>query len=213
MSADTPPRRRDAERTREAILAAAEKLFASRGYERTSLQLIGEAAGFSRGTASYFFGSKDELYRAVLERVHLEYQRSSAEVFSRLDEGADLEDLLHELVEMYFNQPQRFVWLVERELLRGSQTLSDVTARQSALEDDLAHIERLVQRHLQPVDARQLYVTIVALGWFPTIGASSMFAALGVDWSDPAYRESYRNFVVRMLLDGLRARRDDVGDG
>ncbi|MDP9362946.1 MAG: TetR/AcrR family transcriptional regulator, partial [Chloroflexota bacterium] len=62
-------RTRDADRSREAILDAAEALFAERGYEGASLQEIGRAAGVSRGTPGYFFGSKERLYQAVLERA------------------------------------------------------------------------------------------------------------------------------------------------
>ncbi|MFL5515352.1 MAG: TetR/AcrR family transcriptional regulator, partial [Gemmatimonadales bacterium] len=58
---------RNAERTRAAILQAAERLFATKGYEATSLTDVGAAAGVSRGTPGYFFGSKAELYRAVLD--------------------------------------------------------------------------------------------------------------------------------------------------
>ena len=50
------------------MLDAAERLFADRGYESTSLTEVGAAAGVSRGTPGYFFGSKEQLYRAVLER-------------------------------------------------------------------------------------------------------------------------------------------------
>jgi len=55
-------------RTREAILDAAEEVFAEQGYDSTSLQVIGTRAGVSRGTPGYFFGSKPDLYQAVLER-------------------------------------------------------------------------------------------------------------------------------------------------
>ncbi|NJL73405.1 MAG: helix-turn-helix transcriptional regulator [Candidatus Competibacteraceae bacterium] len=71
-------RTRDAERSREAILSAAEELFAQKGYEATSLQEIGELAGVSRGTPGYFFGAKEHLYQAVLERV-LKAEHDAAE--------------------------------------------------------------------------------------------------------------------------------------
>src|SRR5947207_15793219 len=58
---------RNAERSRTAILRAAERLFATQGYEATSLNDVGAAAGVSRGTPGYFFGSKPELYQAVLD--------------------------------------------------------------------------------------------------------------------------------------------------
>lgn len=60
---------RDPERTREAVLGAAQRaaqrLFARKGYALTSLKAIGEEAGVLRGTPSYFFGSKEGLYVAV----------------------------------------------------------------------------------------------------------------------------------------------------
>src|ERR687884_363647 len=77
---------RDGERTKESILAAAEDLFARQGFERTSMQQIGEAAGFARSTPAYFFGSKDALYEAVLARV---VARAEEELSSAHDAGAD----------------------------------------------------------------------------------------------------------------------------
>jgi AcrR family transcriptional regulator len=56
---------RDGERTKEAILIAAEDCFARRGYEGTSMQEIGEAAA----RPPTFFRSKEALYEAVLTRV------------------------------------------------------------------------------------------------------------------------------------------------
>ena len=63
-----PDRTRDADRSRGAILDAAERLFAEQGFDATSLTQVGGAAGVSRGTPGYFFRSKAELYRAVLDR-------------------------------------------------------------------------------------------------------------------------------------------------
>src|SRR5919199_556696 len=68
MAEQNSERLRDPERTREAILAAAEDRFARLGFEGTSLQQIAEAAGVARSTPAYFFGTKQELYDAVLAR-------------------------------------------------------------------------------------------------------------------------------------------------
>ena len=68
--APTVPRdkERNAARSRELILDAAERLFANQGYPATSLSDVGKDAGLSRATPGYFFGSKAELHHAVLER-------------------------------------------------------------------------------------------------------------------------------------------------
>src|SRR5215472_4274810 len=65
----TTRRARDASRSRRALLDAAERLFAERGFEATTMADIGAAAEPSAGAAAYFFGSKEQLYRAVLGRA------------------------------------------------------------------------------------------------------------------------------------------------
>src|SRR5213079_1883879 len=75
------PRIRDADRSRTTILGAAEALFAERGFEAVSLQEIGDAAGLSRGTPNYFFGSKQDLYVAVLERVFADREEATTRAF------------------------------------------------------------------------------------------------------------------------------------
>ena len=80
-----PPRKRDAERTRTALLDAAERVFGEHGYDGASIAAIAAAAGFSRGTPGYFFGSKDELYRAVLERGYGRARAALAPVHERAD--------------------------------------------------------------------------------------------------------------------------------
>jgi AcrR family transcriptional regulator len=55
--------------TREAILAAAERLFAEHGVNAVSLRYISETAGQGNNTAvSYHFGSKTELIRAIVRK-------------------------------------------------------------------------------------------------------------------------------------------------
>ena len=74
--ASIPDRERNPARTRAAILDAAEKLFAAKGFEATSLNEVGTAAGVSRGTPGYFFGSKADLYQAVLDRSFTEVREA-----------------------------------------------------------------------------------------------------------------------------------------
>src|SRR5262245_47531411 len=45
---------------------AAIRLFAERGYRETSLQDVGEAAGISRGSVAWHFGSKAGLLEAIV---------------------------------------------------------------------------------------------------------------------------------------------------
>jgi AcrR family transcriptional regulator len=54
--------------TKTRILDAAEELFMEHGFEATSLRLITTAAEVNLAAANYHFGSKEELFQAVLTR-------------------------------------------------------------------------------------------------------------------------------------------------
>src|SRR5258708_11049429 len=55
--------------TRRQLVAAATTLFATRGYEATSIEAVLEEAGVSRGALYHHFEDKRALFEAVLEAV------------------------------------------------------------------------------------------------------------------------------------------------
>src|SRR5918999_3493174 len=62
-----PGRRPGESGTREAIAGAARRLFAERGYDRTTIRAIAAEAGVDPALVVHFFGSKEALFRAVIE--------------------------------------------------------------------------------------------------------------------------------------------------
>jgi len=66
---DAPRRRSSGEETRAAILAAAERHFAERGFEAARLEDIAADVGIRRAAIFYYFPDKHELYAAVLDEV------------------------------------------------------------------------------------------------------------------------------------------------
>src|SRR5438477_4352893 len=54
--------------TKTRILDAAERLFVEHGFEATSLRSLTSAAGVNLAAVHYHFGSKEELFQAVLTR-------------------------------------------------------------------------------------------------------------------------------------------------
>lgn len=88
-----------ADRTRERLIQAAERLFLEHGFDGTSLRLITSKAGVNVGAVNYHFGGKEALFEAMLARrldaLHAgrlalldEYERSAG------DTPLDCEQLL-----------------------------------------------------------------------------------------------------------------------
>jgi AcrR family transcriptional regulator len=69
----------------QRLLAAATRLFAEQGYDRTSVQEIVEAAGVTKGALYHYFGSKDDLLHEVYARV-LRLQQERLDQFADADE-------------------------------------------------------------------------------------------------------------------------------
>jgi len=61
-------RRRDAAATRQALLDAAAKLFAERGFDRTTVRDIAKLAGVNQSLLFRYFGSKDAVFEEVIAR-------------------------------------------------------------------------------------------------------------------------------------------------
>lgn len=57
----------------KAMLDAAKDLVLAHGTDKTTLAMIGEAAGYSRGLATYRFGSKAGLYDALCKSISREW--------------------------------------------------------------------------------------------------------------------------------------------
>src|SRR5438270_518193 len=125
-------RTRDAERTKEAILIAAEDRFARLGFDGTSLQQIGEAAGGARSTPAYFFRSKEALYDAVLARAVTRAQEAMARAYAEEDEDRSAEDAVESYVGAFLDflgHDRNFVRLIQREALADGSRVAEFFGR------------------------------------------------------------------------------------
>ena len=69
MSSDAPARRMTRDERREQILDAATGVFAEGGYAGTSTDQVARAANVSQPYVVRLFGTKEELFREVFDRV------------------------------------------------------------------------------------------------------------------------------------------------
>lgn len=201
---------RDAERSKEAILRAAGDLFAEEGFDGVSLGQIAARAGLSRGTPSYFFGSKAELYMAVLERAFEERERATRRACEPLVSWANSEnddpirDPLSKAVSGYLDflsQHPAFLKLILREELAGASHLQGVPRASKAIEETFEAVRSVAEeRGLRPFDVKEVVLVFVSLTFFPSAQRSTFMASLERDLDDATARRRHVELVVSQLL-------------
>src|SRR6266550_8774628 len=93
-------KRKSAEERRESVLDAAFEEFAARGLDGASTEAIAEKAGISQPYVFRLFGTKKELFKAVVSRCF----RQTLEVFQRAAEGKRGEEALGAIGKAYVEE-------------------------------------------------------------------------------------------------------------
>jgi len=78
--------------TRDQIVAVATRLFATHGYDGTSIEAVLSAAGVSRGALYHHFAGKEALFEAVVQAVS---DRITVELTETISDRTDPLDALH----------------------------------------------------------------------------------------------------------------------
>lgn len=215
MPVETKERERNATRSRELILDAAERLFAEHGYAGTRLSDVGRAAGLSRATPGYFFGSKADLLRAVLERCFEEVRRAVREGRDRaLASGQAPEVVLAGAVSDYFDfvaARPAFVRLIQREALGGGATLDGLPLGLATGQEMIAALtQELGLEEADPSDVTHLLFSLIALSWFPHIQGATLGRVIGLDSTAPDFLAERKRHVTELFSGWLAARRREA---
>jgi AcrR family transcriptional regulator len=86
---------------REAILCAAEELFATNGFNAVSVRDIAQAAGANPGSVTYHFKTKDGLLLEIYQRHCGPMNRRRSELLAAAMRVRDLQDRLEAIVRAY----------------------------------------------------------------------------------------------------------------
>jgi TetR/AcrR family transcriptional regulator len=200
---------RDASRSRAAILDAAESVFAERGFTASSLGEIASAAGLSRATPSYFFGSKDQLYTAVLQRVFEEREAATERVFqpvmawARQESRQTLSSAMTEAVSGYVDFLQRrpaFVRLIQHEGLSGGERLHKAPRRSRAMSNAFEELHsRRRELGLNDFRVDDAVLILVSLTFSPLTQQATFMTTLGRNLGDARTRREHVRLVVSQL--------------
>jgi TetR/AcrR family transcriptional regulator len=203
--------RRDPDRTRESILAAAQYEFAAKGLSGGRVDAIARRAHANKRMIYHYFGSKDGLYLAAIERVYEDLRGT--------EKTLDLADLAPEaairrLVEFTFDYSRRhpeMISLINNENLHGAKHLRKSKKVRELHSPFVTLIGDILRRgvaqgvfrpDLDPVD---LYITIAAVGYFYLSNNRTLSTIFGRDLGGAAACRRRKQHNVDVILHAIRA--------
>lgn len=213
MSQTRPASRRDSLRsrahvgaaTRAELLAAGRRLFAQRGYDGASIRAITRDAGANLGAVTYHFGSKRDLYAAVLE----EGLRPLA---ARVDEavhsgGLALERMLR-VVEAYFDHLQRhpdLPHLLLQEVAAGKQPPAVVVEILRGVKEAIAglQVEGATEGSVRPGHPVLTALSVISQPVYLALVAPLLRTVGPFDLADPQTRRLALEHTLAFVRAGL----------
>jgi AcrR family transcriptional regulator len=160
------------EANRGRILAAAVAEFASRGFKGASMDDVAARTDTTRALINYYFGSKEKLYLAVLERVYTQIREAERLIdFDHLP-PVDAISRIVEFTYNYYVNHEDFVRLVVAEnQASGRHMKKSATMRKlnRPIIDTLGGVLARGQEQgifRRDVDAIDVHMAIAALGMF-----------------------------------------------
>jgi AcrR family transcriptional regulator len=169
--------------TRERIMKAAERLFAERGYDATSIRAIVAKARVNQAAINYHFDGKDGLYREVLRaafRALTEQQLEHADEMKAMSREAALTEFIRRQLRPLLGRDEysRHMRILNWETVRPTAVFRKLLSEEAAPFMGLA--VELVRRFQPEADQRTL---VAAAVWL--LGQCSVFLRNREQLADP----------------------------
>ena len=182
---------------REAILAAAQTLFAQKGYEQTTVRDIAQVAGVALGTVYLYFRTKHE----VLTSAALDLEATLAQVFrDPVFLRMPFEEVPRAMIEALFRmgrEKQAWITFLQLDARSADEILQQKhlnAALTQAIETILRH--GIAQGHLAPCNT-EMYAQLLHL-----LGRAVLHQCYAVEGGEreDIYRQQTQEFVERLFF-------------
>jgi AcrR family transcriptional regulator len=204
-----PDRRRDAKRTQREILDIATREFADRGYAGARVDEIAARTRTTKRMIYYYFGSKERLFVAVLERAYATIRAAEQTIdVDHLDPAAAIRRLAELTFDHHESHPD-FIRLVSIENIHRAEHIAGRRDFAGQNSPAIELIERILTRgrrdgsFSRDVDAVDLHMMISAFCVFRMANRHTFGAIFDRDLADPALHDRYRRMLGDMVVEYL----------
>lgn len=198
------------ENTKEALIQAGTRLFATVGYDGTTVKDISERAGVNISLVSYHFQGKEGLYRAVIEQFGSSRLSVSERILIPPSSVEEFKVRLNMFVAEVFHDMTDnpdFCSIVQREIDSGLPVAKDIFANTFLKIFERLHQflvsakkEKIIRADVDPlIAASNLHGSIIHMCKMDHLG-KEMY---GVSLQDESHRNKVVEQVVTIHVNGL----------
>jgi AcrR family transcriptional regulator len=200
------PRQRNADKSQQAILDAARAEFAQYGLAGARVDRIAERAALNKRLIYYYFGSKDDLFLAVLESVYADIREAEKKLHLLELEPAEAVRRLTEFTwDHYITHPE-FISLLNSANLNRAQHLQKSKRVQEMNSPVIQTLGDILERGRKEgvfrggIDAVHLYISIAGLAYFYLSNNYTLSAIFGRDLGTRKAHAERRSHMCDVIL-------------
>jgi TetR/AcrR family transcriptional regulator len=207
------PPREDRPHARDALLDAASRLFAQHGATEVSLRRVASEAGVTPAMVHYYFGGKEGLYDALLERTFARIVERVRAVADRsrnspADFGEQLGDLLGLLMGTFAAEPWVPTLVVREVLAEGGRFrerfIRDYASHMADLLPGLMRREIEAGRFRADLDPVLAFVSFMGMTLMPFVARPVLEQVLGIDYGED-FLSDFAAHTRRLFVEGARS--------
>lgn len=214
MGEKYPFRARNPDNTKQMILDAARVEFAKAGLAGARVDQIAQTAGANKRMIYHYFGSKEQLFAAVVEDAYMDIRsQETALGLDALSPSAALRKLVEFTWEYYLRNPE-FITLVNSENLHQARHIAGNRQLRRFQKAYVETVEEILRRGVasgefrQGIDAVQLCISIAAVCFYYLNNRHTGGVLFGFNFMSRNALAARIDFNVQTIMSMVAARPD-----
>ena len=164
----------NAKDTEKRILETAKRVFLQKGLDGARMQDIANEAGVNKALVHYYFRSKENLYKIVVQDV---FDNLFPEIFDIMAQEMSLNEKVYSFFDVYLSflaEHPELPHFIVTEVVRQPRLISEMfyLPRELGILDkiQIALDESVLKGEIKPITATDFLVNLISLSVFPIIG-------------------------------------------
>ena len=200
--------------TRDAILLATRELLAEQGLPRVTLRGVAERAGVQPALVNYYFGGKQELFRAVIREVAASIRDTIAAEALRPGEPEErLGNALRAVAKAFGEHPYAPRLLFDQVLFSGDAALDEFV--ENYARPNLVVLQGLLEAgqrsgRIREVDPTFFMPQVIGMVFFFFLASPLVTRIFDLDGIDTDLAARFADSAAELLLHGIEGQRGEV---